>query len=121
VLVVRWIPLIGFIAPMGLSLMPSTAMGRDLDGRYANSPLKPWFDHLKSRNGPRCSNADGYVVEDAGWEAKSGHYRVRVPENSDSKVMVWINVPDNCVITEPNKAGQTMVWPVISIQATSLA
>jgi hypothetical protein len=27
------------------------AMGRDLDGRYANSPLKPWFDQLKSRNG----------------------------------------------------------------------
>jgi hypothetical protein len=112
VLVVRWIPLIGFIAPMGLSLMPSTAMGPDLDGRYANSPLKPWFDQLKSRNGPCCSNADGYVVEDAGWEAKSGHYRVRVPENPDSKVMVWIDVPDNSVITEPNKAGQTMVWPV---------
>jgi hypothetical protein len=32
---------------MGLWLMPSTAMGRDLDGHYANSPLKPWFDQLK--------------------------------------------------------------------------
>jgi len=30
---VRWIPLIGFIAPMGLWLMPLTVMGRDLDGR----------------------------------------------------------------------------------------
>ena len=62
-LVVRWIPLIGLIAPMGLWLMPLTAMGRDLDGHYANSPLKPWFDQLKSRNGACCSNADGYVVE----------------------------------------------------------
>jgi hypothetical protein len=52
VLVVRWIPLIGFISPMGLWLMPSTALGRDLDRRYTNSPLKPWFDQLKSRNGP---------------------------------------------------------------------
>ena len=61
-LVVRWVPLVGFIAPMGLWLMLSTAMGRDLGSRYANSPLKPWFDQLKSRNGPCCSNADGYVV-----------------------------------------------------------
>ena len=110
-LVVRWIPRVRFVAAMGLWLMP-LALGRDLDGRYANSPLKPWFDQLKSRNGPCCSNADGYVVEDADWEAKNGHYRVRVPEGSDSKVMVWIDVPDGSVITEPNKAGRTMVWPV---------
>ena len=84
--------------------MPLLALGRDLDGRYANSPLRPWFDQLKSRNGPCCSNADGYVVEDADWEAKNGHYRVRLPEEPDSKVMVWIDVPDNSVITEPNKA-----------------
>jgi hypothetical protein len=111
VLVMCWVPLIGFIALMGLWLAPLTAMARDLDGRYANSPLKPWFDQLKSRNGACCSDADGYVVEDADWEAKNGHYRVRVPEYPDSKVMVWIDVPDNSVITEPNKAGRTMVWP----------
>jgi hypothetical protein len=40
VLIARWIPLVGFIAPMGLWLTALTAMGRDLDGRYANSPLK---------------------------------------------------------------------------------
>ena len=108
----RWIPLVGFIAPLGLWLMPLTAMGRDLDGRYANSPLKPWFDQLKSRTGPCCSNADGYVVDDADWEAKNGHFRVRVPEYPDSKVMVWIDVPNDSVITEPNKVGRTMVWPV---------
>jgi hypothetical protein len=109
-LVVRWIPLLGFIASVGL--MPSAAMGRDLDGRYANSPLKSWFDQLKSRNGLCCSNADGYVVEDADWEAKNGHYRVRVPMNPGSKVLVWIDVPDEAVVAEPNKAGRTMVWPV---------
>ena len=116
--VVRWISLIGFVAPMGLWLMPLPAMGRDLDGRYANSPLKPWLDQLKSRNGPCCSNADGYVVEDADWEAKNGHYRVRVPEYPDAKVMVWIDVPDNSVITAPNKAGRTMVWPVYFVPDT---
>ena len=78
------------------------------------SPLKAWFDQLKSRTGPCCSNADGYVVDDADWEATNGHYRVRLPEYPDSKVMVWIDVPDDSVITEPNKAGRTMVWPVYS-------
>jgi len=92
--------------------MPLLALGRDLDGRYANSPLRPWFDQLKSRSGPCCSNADAYVVEDANWEAKNGHYRVRVPEGSIFKVMVSIDVPDSSVITESNKAGRTMVWPV---------
>ena len=111
-LVVRWNPLVRFVVATGLSLMPLLALGRDLDGRYASSPLKPWFDQLKSLNGLCCSKADGYVVEDADWEAKDGHYRVRVPEGSASKVMVWIDVPDSSVITEPNKAGRTMVWPV---------
>jgi hypothetical protein len=65
-------------------------------------------------------NADGYVVEDADWEAKNDHYRVRVPKAPDSKVMVWIDVPDRFVITEPNKAGQTMVWPIVFSSEVSL-
>jgi hypothetical protein len=43
-LVMRSIPLIVFTAAMGL--LTSPAPGRDLDGRYANSPLKPWFEQL---------------------------------------------------------------------------
>ena len=82
-LVSRSVPLIGFVAAVGLGTL--TAMGRDLDGRYANSQLKPWFDQLKSRNGPCCSMADGYVVEDADWEAKNGYHRVRVPKASIPK------------------------------------
>jgi hypothetical protein len=42
------------------------------DGRYAHSPLKPWFDGLC------CSDADGFAVSDPDWESKDGHYRVRV-------------------------------------------
>jgi hypothetical protein len=87
-------------------------MGRDVDERYANSPLKPWFDQLKSRSGICCSFADGYVVEDVDWEAKNGRYRVRVPKSPNSKALVWVDVPEESVITEPNKAGRTMVWPV---------
>ena len=78
--------------------------GRD-DGRYSLSPLKPWFDSLRSGKGPCCSDADGFVVTDPDWESKSGHYRVRIDNE-------WIDVPDDAVITEPNRAGRAMVWPI---------
>jgi hypothetical protein len=81
------------------------AGARDLDGRYADSPLREWFNHLASGNGLCCSMADGEIVADPDWESKDGHYRVRL-ENQ------WFDVPDNSVITEPNRAGRTMVWPL---------
>ena len=80
-----------------------SAMARD-DGRYANSPLKSWFDRLKSGKGPCCSDADGSAVADVDWESKDGHYRVRLEGQ-------WIDVPDDALITEPNRVGRTMVWP----------
>jgi hypothetical protein len=96
----------------GLALvMLLPVLGRDLDGRYTDSPLHEWFNHLASRNGLCCSFADGYVVEDADWMSENGHYRVRVPKAAGSKDMIWVEVPDDAVITEPNKAGRTIVWP----------
>jgi len=82
----------------------ASAAARD-DGRYAQSPLKPWFDSLRSGKGPCCSDADGTALSDVDWEVKDGHYRVRI-ENQ------WWDVPDEAVITEPNRAGRTMVWPM---------
>ena len=78
---------------------------RDPDGRYANSPLKQWFDSLRSGKGPCCSDADGSAVADVDWESRDGHYRVRLDGD-------WIDVPDEAVITEPNRVGRTMVWPM---------
>jgi len=90
-------------------LLAASAFARDAfardDGRYAGSPLKPWFESLKSGKGPCCSDADGAALADADWESSHGHYRVRI-ENQ------WWDVPDEAVITEPNRAGRTMVWPV---------
>lgn len=83
----------------------SIGHGRDLDGRYAASPLKEWFDNLNSGKGPCCSDADGSAVSDADWESKDGRYRVRLEGE-------WWDVPEDAVITEPNRAGRTMVWPV---------
>ena len=94
---------------LGLVVLLSVAAAkvghaRDPDGRYANSPLKEWFDSLRSGKGPCCSDADGSAVSVVVWESGNGHYRVRIEGE-------WIDVPDDAVITEPNRVGRTMVWP----------
>lgn len=93
------------LAVLMLSLAAYPGHARDPDGRYAGSPLKEWFDSLKSGKGPCCSDADGTAVSDVDWESGNGHYRVRIEGD-------WVDVPDEAVITEPNRAGRTMVWPI---------
>ncbi len=95
----------GLILTLVIGCFIGSVTARDLDGRYANSPLKPWFDRLASGKGLCCSIADGESVADPDWESKDGHYRVRLENN-------WIDVPDDALITEPNRAGRTMVWPM---------
>ena len=89
------------------ALASSSTHARDLDGRYAaqNPELHKWFESLKSGKGPCCSDADGSAVSDVDWESGNGHYRVRIDGE-------WVNVPDEAVITEPNRVGRTMVWPI---------
>ena len=88
-----------------LILLVAPARARD-DGRYAGSPLKDWFNQLKPGSGALCcSDADGTALSDVDWETKGGRYRVRIDGE-------WIDVPDDAVITEPNRAGRTMVWPI---------
>jgi hypothetical protein len=114
----HWMPLTSVVAAMALTMLP--ALGRDLDGRYKDSALHDWFEHLASGKGLCCSYADGYVVTDADWETKDSHYRVRVPKGADSNDMVWVDVPDEAVITEPNQAGRTMVWPLYGNEGVSI-
>ena len=82
------------------------------DGRYANSPLKSWFENLSSGRGLCCSAADGILVGDPDWMVVSDvtkphvHYRVRI--NGP-----WIDIPDDAVITESNPVGNAMVWTVM--------
>jgi hypothetical protein len=90
-----------------LALAAPLSQARDLDGRYAsqNPELHKWFEGLKSGKGPCCSDADGTAVSDVDWESYNGHYRVRIDNE-------WVDVPDEAVITEPNRIGRTMVWPI---------
>jgi hypothetical protein len=86
----------------------ATPVGHARDrGQFANSSpeIRAWFEGLRSGKGPCCSDADGSAVSDVDWETHEGHYRVRI----DSQ---WVDVPDEAVITEPNRIGRTMVWPI---------
>jgi len=109
----RWkkLPIVGGVL-MSL-LIVTVGNARDSDGRYANSPLKQWFDSLRSGKGPCCSDADGSAVSDVDWESKSGHYRVRIDGE-------WYDVPDDALITEPNRVGRAMVWPMRGYQGLSI-
>ena len=95
---------LGFTFGIIAALLVGAVQARD-DGRHIQSPLKPWFDSLRSGKGPCCSDADGFALSDPDWESKNGHYRVRIDKE-------WIDVPDDAVITEPNRVGRTMVWPI---------
>lgn len=99
------VPTLCIAALLSVPLMQSVA-ARDR-GQFANtSPdLKAWFDSLRSGKGPCCSDADGSAVSDVDWESNSGHYKVRIDG-------MWLDVPDEAVITVPNRVGRTMVWPI---------
>lgn len=79
-----------------------TAKARDL-GQYVQMPpeLREWFGKLQSKkNILCCADADGY---DAQWDTKGDHYIVFSPDG-------WVDVPDEAVVTVPNKAGVAKVW-----------
>lgn len=91
---------------VALVIAPVIVAAHD-DGRFAGSPLKAWFDSLANHNGGLCcSFADGVSIEDVDWDtrAANGGYRVRLDGQ-------WIAVPDDAVVTEPNKFGPAVVWP----------
>ena len=81
----------------------SNVSARD-DGRYANEPLHAWFDQLASGKGLCCSFADGVSVQDVDWDTRDGRYRVRLHGE-------WVFVPENALVTEPNRFGPAVVWP----------
>src|SRR5215471_6131531 len=71
-----WLIFVAFASGLAFNVWAATpheAAARDLEGRYANSPLKGWFESLRSGKGPCCSDADGTALSDVDWEANSGH------------------------------------------------
>lgn len=72
---------------------------------HADSTLHDWFDKLASGKGLCCSFADGYTIKDADWTTEHGRYRVRVEGQ-------WFDVPDEALVTVPNRYGPAVVWPI---------
>ncbi len=99
------------VALCSIVFLPRDLSARD-DGRFADSPLKTWFDKLASGKGLCCSFADGVSVQDVDWDMQGNSYRVRI----DGK---WVVVPDTAVVTEPNKFGSAVVWPYQDYQGTT--
>lgn len=93
-----------FLAIATLLVAGQLAHARDPEGKYAKSPLHGWFEQLASKQGRCCSDADGMSLSDVDWKSNDGHYRVQI--NGE-----WVDVPDDAVVKEPNRAGRTMVWP----------
>ena len=62
-----------------------------------------WADCITNMAGFNLRQAQ--PAADPDWESQGGHYRVHLENN-------WIDVPDDAVITEPNRAGRTMLWPM---------
>src|ERR1700692_3381888 len=91
-----------------IALLATLAQAREGDG-HSQSPLHAWFETLHSGKGPCCADADGTVVIDSDWQSKDGHYRVFIEDK-------WWDVPNEAVITEPNRDGRTIVWPIRSWQ-----
>jgi len=97
---------------------PAPAFPHD-DGRFTGSPLHDWFNGLASKKGSCCSFADGVSVTDVDWDNDHGRYRVRLCARAPMAgetwqtcgVKAWFDVPNDALITEPNKLGPAVVWP----------
>jgi hypothetical protein len=100
----------------GCAIGSLSAHAKD-SGQWGDQPseLRAWFNRLASGKGLCCSFADGETVQDVDWDtggsnkdtqSEGGHYRVRLNGR-------WLSVPDDAVVTEPNKFGPAVVWPYV--------
>ena len=89
---------------VALLLAAAVILIRDPTGKWANEPLRPWFEALKNKTGlVCCAEADGHPLDESEWDIKDNHYRVFVQGG-------WVVVPDLAVISGPNKFGKAIVW-----------
>ena len=89
---------------LALLLAAAVILVRDPTGKWANDPLQPWFQSLQNKDGFYCcARADGHPLADGEWDIKDNHYRVFLEGE-------WIDVPDDAVISGPNKFGKAIVW-----------
>lgn len=98
-----------FIAAL-LCLLPLAGFAHDM----MHPELNGWFTSLRSSGGAWCCDGqEATHVADVDWRVQDGHYQVRINQYQDgSGAFVWVTVPDNALIKQPNKDGRTLVWPI---------
>jgi hypothetical protein len=90
------------VALLIAAITVAPARGHD----HSRPDLDDWYLSLRTPGGGPCCGGpkvDATTLDDADWETKDGHYRVRVNGQ-------WLDVPDDKVVPGPNRAGRTMVW-----------
>lgn len=94
-------------------------------GHDHNRPdLTKWFMSLYSNHGALCCDgSEAMHLSNVEWTApdsSSHRYRVKIPVNADAYERarhsedvetMWVDVPDDAVVDEPNKEGTALVWP----------
>jgi hypothetical protein len=96
---------------------------------HEHPELNSWYEGLRSGKGPCCDGSDATKLKDVEWQTQNlahSHYKVLLPAqpiinpDAPSGAMVWVDVPDEAVLTEPNKVGETLVWPLWNYQGVSV-
>jgi hypothetical protein len=65
---------------------------------------KTWFESLRNKLGLYCcAEADGHPLDDGEWDITDNKYRVFLQGE-------WTVVPDDAVLSGPNKFGKAIVW-----------
>ena len=85
------------------------------ESKYADNPLHEWFESLRSPGlDEPCCDEDGIHLNDDQWDMQGagGHYRVLVEGQ-------WVEVPDDRVVKEPNRAQVPLVWTYHNIDSAT--
>ncbi len=120
------------IVVAALALLSTGAAAHDPTGFWAReyaagrSPPPEWWSALINRSGGLCcSFADGMAVKDVDWDAqcevKDGavqrcYFRVHFVDVTINDIHIddeWTIVPDDAVVTIPNRYGAPVVWPYL--------
>jgi hypothetical protein len=89
---------------LALLLAAAVILIRDPTGKWAGDPLQPWFESLRNKLGLYCcAEADGHPLDDGEWDITDNKYRVFLQGE-------WTVVPDDAVLSGPNKFGKAIVW-----------
>lgn len=92
---------------MLLATIIGVGQARPHEGHHTNvnagPEIKRWIEGLTDKKGRGCcSSADGFPAE-VEWDIEGNHYKVLIEGK-------WHVVPDDALLTQPNRIGYAMVW-----------